>query len=126
MQRLLDPAERPEKEKGEVIVRQRAARVELDRSAEAFFRLVPLRVVRVGHPQRLVRFPQQRVQLDRLLRRGSTFRRLLGDIEMELTGSECACRRETRVSGGKRGIFGDGFLKRNDTLVVATQAPLKR
>src|SRR3989442_13574970 len=73
LERLLDSAERPEKEKGEVIVRHRAARVELDRSAEAPFRLIPLRVTRVGHPQRLVRFSQQRVQLDALLRGGSHF-----------------------------------------------------
>src|SRR6266851_1592928 len=88
LERLVDPAERPEKKKGEMIVRHRAARVELDCSAEASFRLVPLRVACVNHSQRVVRFGKQRVQLDRLFRRGSHFRRLFSDIETELTRSE--------------------------------------
>src|SRR5438067_873968 len=51
-------------------VPQRVTRGEFDCAPEPAFRLFPLRFGCVNHPQRVVRFRQQRVQLDRLLRGG--------------------------------------------------------
>jgi len=53
---LVDSTERPKKIVGEMKVRLRVARVDLDRAPEASLGLLPFRVARIGHPQRVVRF----------------------------------------------------------------------
>src|SRR5713101_5732862 len=105
-------------------VRLRTAWAELDRAAEAFFRLLPFRVACVDQAKRVMRFSRQRVQLDRLLRRGSHFRHLLGAIDIELTRSGCVSRGQSRISGRKRGVFVDHFLEGTDTLAPARRATL--
>ena len=71
-----------------------------------------------------MRFGQQRVQLERLLRGGAHFPHFIGNIEPELTRPEYVGRGETCISGGKGWVFGDRFLERPDAFVVARQAAL--
>ena len=103
---------------GEIVAPQRVAGGELDRAAEAAFRLFPLRFACVHHPQRVVRFRQQRVQLDRLLRGGPSLGHLTGPVDriIETRSGRVRCG-ETRISGSKRGILGDRLLERTETPV---------
>src|SRR6476620_3780470 len=108
MKRLLDPAERQKKIHGEITVQRRAAGFELDTAAKAFFRQLPFPVACKGYPQRIVRLAQQRVQLDRLFRYSSHPSQIINRrVQVsENTRLVSVIRGETRVSEGKRGVFG--------------------
>src|ERR1700722_5182614 len=70
MKRLRNAAKWPKQVNREIGVGRGAIGVELDGAPETFLRLLPAAVAREGNPERVVRFGQQRIQLDGLLRGG--------------------------------------------------------
>jgi hypothetical protein len=97
VQGLVDPAEGKQEAQRVVKVRFGRTRVELNRAAKAPFGALPLRGAREGDSQCVMRFGQQRIQLDGLFGRGAHVDDLALHVEPELLGSG-------RVSLGKSGI----------------------
>src|SRR5215471_5633562 len=95
-------------------MRYRRVGREFDRAAETGFRLAPSPVARVGYPERVMSFLQQRVQLNGPFGRRAHFHQVIW-FGVADACQVCVPLGETGIGRSEGRVFGDNVLEWNGT-----------